>query len=209
MNLSVRGGPPTDGPIFPGPGNAPTGVPHLQSPNGGFDEGEVDAVEDDVLEDGSEMVIDTQPLLNAHNAGLGLSHHALNPHPMSPTPFDYVGGHPPYVPQHLFQDGGVIFPHHTPPPPEISSEQAAGGESGEADNDPATVTNTAGGAGPDSLPHPLESHSASEAAPSSGVTNASTPAFRQVDISSEPGPDGILGPVQGDQPPGNGGAGVA
>jgi F-box and leucine-rich repeat protein GRR1 len=91
-------------------------APHAHNADGAFDDAEPDAVDDeDVLGDGSEMIIDTQPLLQnvqgASTAPLGGNpvFTAAPPHPqpvsaqaqsMAPM-FNYVGGHPPYVPQQV------------------------------------------------------------------------------------------------------------
>ncbi|KAK4446814.1 SCF E3 ubiquitin ligase complex F-box protein grrA [Podospora aff. communis PSN243] len=92
---------------------------HAHNADGTFDDAEPDAVDDeDVLEDGSEMIIDTQPLLQngqgASTAPLGGNpiFTAAPPHlqPLSAqaqsmTPmFNYVGGHPPYIPQQVRLD---------------------------------------------------------------------------------------------------------
>ncbi|KAK3370473.1 hypothetical protein B0H63DRAFT_316455 [Podospora didyma] len=59
---------------------APT---HLQNVENGFDD--IDAADDfDGLDDGTEMVIDTQPLLNPLNLGLGVPPTALAPIPIPP-----------------------------------------------------------------------------------------------------------------------------
>ncbi|KAK0720259.1 hypothetical protein B0H67DRAFT_483629 [Lasiosphaeris hirsuta] len=93
------------------PTTLPSGVAHVHNPDSAFEDGEPDAVDDDdALEDGSEMVIDTQPLLGHHDASPtvrpaplgGNSVPQLPPIstqvPTNPNPFGYVTGHPPYVP---------------------------------------------------------------------------------------------------------------
>lgn len=89
------------GAIFPNGGGLPVAVPHLQNLDTGFDDGDPDTVDDDddVPEHGSEMVIDTQPLLGNHNPP-GPDQHVAGT--VSPTnPFSYVAGHPPYIPQSI------------------------------------------------------------------------------------------------------------
>ncbi|KAK0636110.1 hypothetical protein B0T17DRAFT_484632 [Bombardia bombarda] len=102
----------------------PTGLPQVTNPDGGFDDGDADVADDDYgLDDGSEMIIDTQPLLPHHNTGLGAPAGALGGEPLPPPPppppppthtvngdpFGYVGGHPPYVPQHVqFLDDPMV-----------------------------------------------------------------------------------------------------
>ncbi|KAK3308364.1 uncharacterized protein B0T15DRAFT_106438 [Chaetomium strumarium] len=113
--LSIRAAPPVDGAIFPDTAPPPAGLPNLlQVGDGGFDDGEVDAIDDDDgLEDASEMVLDTHPLLNNQqntvldfNAALGTiplpPPAAQTPQPEGTEtpfePFHYVAGHPPYIP---------------------------------------------------------------------------------------------------------------
>ncbi|KAK4235636.1 hypothetical protein C8A03DRAFT_36510 [Achaetomium macrosporum] len=134
--LSIRAGPPGDGTIFPDTAPLQAGLPNLlQTGDGGFDDGEADAIDDDDgLEDGSEMVIDTQPLLNNnHNTGLNLNPGGLGTIPLPPpapqipqhdgtvtptNPFHYVAGHPPYIPVPVPFPGEPatlntpIAPHH-------------------------------------------------------------------------------------------------
>lgn len=106
---------PRHAPIFNSVPNAPH--PHLHNPGGGFDDVEADAGDDeDGLDDGTEMVIDTQPLLN-HNVGVQTGNDMAPPPPPPPTqgmtadPFAYVGGHLPYVPQQVqFHNGLPILP---------------------------------------------------------------------------------------------------
>ncbi|KAK3937705.1 SCF E3 ubiquitin ligase complex F-box protein grrA [Diplogelasinospora grovesii] len=103
-------------PQMGGSANVPAGAVHVHNADSTFDDGEPDAVDDDDgLEDGSEMVIDTQPLLNHQAVGLGVSTAGtgagqIPPPPPPPPPhaqpangfaFGYVGGHPPYVPQQV------------------------------------------------------------------------------------------------------------
>ncbi|KAL2146635.1 hypothetical protein VTI28DRAFT_3134 [Corynascus sepedonium] len=71
---------PADAPIFPPP---PQGV--LIDVSVPVDEGDPDALDDDdVPEDGSEMVIDTQPLLSHHNVGHGHNPAAAGTIPVPP-----------------------------------------------------------------------------------------------------------------------------
>ena len=106
---SMRAALPVDTPIFPA--TAPAQLPpQLQNLGSGFDDGDPDAIdEDDVPEDGSEMVIDTQPLLNHNNIGLGVDPTAVGAIPAPPPipvppqinaadPLAYMGGHPPFYP---------------------------------------------------------------------------------------------------------------
>lgn len=108
--------------------------PHTLDIDGAFEEAEPDAVDDEgILEDGTEMVIDTQPLLDPHpsNTPLGASTTSIiiplplvppllspnattdaRPIPL-PSPgvemeaFNYVGSYRPYVLQHFAPLRGV------------------------------------------------------------------------------------------------------
>ncbi|KAK3326143.1 hypothetical protein B0H66DRAFT_147851 [Apodospora peruviana] len=100
-------------------------VAHLHNPaDSGFDDIEADGGDDDDgIDDGTEMVIDTQPLLNH---GPGAAAGLIPPPPPPPpapaqhinaNPFGYVGGHPPYVPHQVqFHEaqiaGGPPVPEH-------------------------------------------------------------------------------------------------
>ncbi|KAK3904870.1 SCF E3 ubiquitin ligase complex F-box protein grrA [Staphylotrichum tortipilum] len=98
LRTAPGGGP--AGAIFPN-GGLPVAVPHLQNLDTGFDDGDPDTVDDDddVPENGSEMVIDTQPLLGTH-VPPPPAHHVDGT--VNPTnPFSYVAGHPPYIPQSI------------------------------------------------------------------------------------------------------------
>ncbi|AEO63115.1 uncharacterized protein THITE_2107996 [Thermothielavioides terrestris NRRL 8126] len=137
--------PPRDGShanetIFPDMPVATAGFSHLQTNEGGFDDPEADAIdEDDGLEDGSEMVIDPQPLLNNQNPAIPplppTQSMPQDSEPVSPTnPIPYVSGHPPYLPHR-------VVPPQPPtlqaPQPEASTSQ----ESASANpNDPFANT---------------------------------------------------------------------
>lgn len=98
-------------------------IPHLHNTDGTFDDVEADAGDDDDgLDDGTEMVIDTQPLLN-HNVGVQTGGDMVPPPPPPPptqptnaNPFGYVGGHPPYVPQQVQFHNGLALLQPNPPP---------------------------------------------------------------------------------------------
>lgn len=148
------------------------------APDGAFDDGEADVVEDDDgLDDGTEMVIDV-PVppnhVNAVGAGAGLTNIPRPPPQIAPptNPFGYVGGHPPYVPQQVrFHDDPILIPLHateldeamedmdiipSSPPPYPSSGVASTALLGR--------------------PHPQtpENHQASSAGPSTAIASAST-----------------------------------
>ncbi|KAM7187678.1 SCF E3 ubiquitin ligase complex F-box protein grrA [Naviculisporaceae sp. PSN 640] len=93
-------------------------APHLHNPVGGFDDVEADAGDDeDGLDDGTEMAIDTQPLLGTQtgNAMVPPPPPPAPPQGMTANPFGYVGGHPPYVPQQVqFHNGLPILQSNTP-----------------------------------------------------------------------------------------------
>ncbi|KAK1835332.1 SCF E3 ubiquitin ligase complex F-box protein grrA [Podospora conica] len=120
--------------VHPGAVLGDPNIPLPHNIDGIFEEAEADAVdEEDVLEDGNEMMIDTQPLLNpnlpiidgAAPPTLTLPLPPMPPPLLSPNattdarpipspspgvemePFNYVGSYPPYVPQHFSpQQGG-------------------------------------------------------------------------------------------------------
>ncbi|KAK0727581.1 hypothetical protein B0T26DRAFT_638275 [Lasiosphaeria miniovina] len=178
---------------FAGAVNPPPVPPHLHNVDNGFDDGEVDGVDDDDgLEDGSEMVIDTQPLLNPHTAGLGIPPGAPRAIPIPPpiptlpsqiqpsisNPFGYVGGHPPYVPQPVrFQDEPTAFIH--------AFSQALSPGQDSMNGDPrgsdigtslagigtpiASTAATAGLSSPSSRAHPAGSRHASSAGHNLGI----------------------------------------
>ncbi|KAK5656854.1 hypothetical protein OQA88_4402 [Cercophora sp. LCS_1] len=109
---SMRAPPPPPGePGVPHPGGDINGVTildptasHIHGVDGGFDEDAVD--DEDVLDDGSEMIMDTQPLLHPHNHGHGASTAPLTGNPILPPP-------PPPVPM-----------HGMPPPPPLHAQAA-------------------------------------------------------------------------------------
>ncbi|KAM7210380.1 SCF E3 ubiquitin ligase complex F-box protein grrA [Rhypophila decipiens] len=121
---------PRHAPIF---NHGPPTVSHLHNPDGGFDNVDADAADDDDgLDDGTEMVIDTndmQPLLN-HNAGVQIGNDMVPPpppppppHGMTANPFGYVGGHHPYVPQQVqFHNGLPIHQSSVPPHVEVQED---------------------------------------------------------------------------------------
>ncbi len=95
-------------------------IPHAHNPNLVFNDEEPDALDDDdVLEDVTEMAIDTLPLLGHNSTGpgipaadpptvLGANHlvpvppvhaQAAQSAPATAPLFHWVDGHPPYVPQ--------------------------------------------------------------------------------------------------------------
>lgn len=220
MQLSMRGGPPTDMPIFPGTVTPPPGVPHLHNTDGAFDEGEADVVDDDDgLEDGSEMVIDTQPLLNNHATGLGLNPPptgAIAPPPIAPqTPFSYVAGHPPYVPERIPLAGNQGAFGSQPLTLDGMLVDQGGNRAGMGHH--LGMASTASLGGPSPLLHPSLAHAASSAEPSSGAAaGPSTSALHEsrapqatVDISSQPGQSGSPSPDVEDQTPAAGGHGRA
>ncbi|KAK3328076.1 hypothetical protein B0T19DRAFT_182611 [Cercophora scortea] len=138
--------------------NPAPGAGHVHHPDGGFDEGEPDgADDDDGLEDGSEMVIDTQsqPLLLAHRLpGLGVAMGGPIPPPPPPPPppargnsdpFGYVGGHPPYVPlQVRFQNNQIVLaedgsPVHGDSDEDYGNDDMELGPSGPSNGGPSTA----------------------------------------------------------------------
>ncbi|KAL2022404.1 hypothetical protein VTK56DRAFT_5471 [Thermocarpiscus australiensis] len=214
LHISMRGGPPTDIPIFQGAATPPPGVPHLQNPDGGFDEAEVDAVDDDDgLEDGSEMVIDTQPLLHNHTAILGVAPTAVDGIPPAPpvppiathaepvntNPFGYVGGHDPYVPEQILLHGTGAPAHQ--------------GGSNDTDISLVVAANTDGLGGATSSSHSPIAHQSAAARPSSAAAGASIagshssrPPETETDMPSEPGQSSQPGPHE-NQAPSTGSAG--
>lgn len=107
-------------------------APHLHNPGAGFDDVEADVGDDeDGLDDGTEMVIDTQPLLT-HTVGAQAGNDAVPPPPPPPpaptqgttaNPFGYVGGHPPYVPQQVqFHNGLPILPPNAQPQSQVHED---------------------------------------------------------------------------------------
>jgi len=120
-------------PGLPGPVPLQHGAVHVPGhPDSGFDDAEADAVDDDEgLEDGTEMAIDTQPLLGHHNnpnpgvaSTVNGHNHALVPPPPPPVHgpegptgalFNYVDGHPPYVPHQIrFHSDPVMYSQFVP-----------------------------------------------------------------------------------------------
>jgi len=106
-------------------------IPHLHNADGTFDDVEADAGDDeDGLDDGTEMVIDTQPLLN-HNVGVQTGGDMVPPppppaptQPTNENPFGYVGGHPPYVPQQVqFHNGLALLPPNPPPHVDVHQDE--------------------------------------------------------------------------------------
>ena len=152
----------------------------------GFFEAEADGVEDDdVLEDGSEMIIDTQPLLNNHNVGPSASTAPLTGNPVSPpvpphlvplppisaaqvqaanpNMFNYVGGHPPYVPQNFrFDDAAALAQ-----PPTSAQPPQNGGPDSEFMDVPVDVLSPRPSAAASGSAAPPRSQQASVAGPSS------------------------------------------
>lgn len=154
---SMQAALPVDTPIFPA--TAPAQVPtQLQNLESGFEDGDPDAIEDDdVPEDGSEMVIDTQPLLNHNNIGLGVDPAAVGAIPAPPpipvppqvsstNPLAYAAGHPPYIPVPIPFHGipetadEPMLQHHGEP-----TGHAGGFGNGDANQGAATVGNNANG----------------------------------------------------------------
>jgi F-box and leucine-rich repeat protein GRR1 len=155
---SMRAALPVDTPIFPAtaPAQLPPQLQHLES---GFDDGDPDAIdEDDVPEDGSEMVIDTQPLLNQNNIGLGVDPTAVGAIPAPPPipvpppvnaahPLAYMGGgHPHVIPVPIAFHGTPptadepMLQHHVVP-----TDQAGGFGNGDANQNSATASASANG----------------------------------------------------------------
>ncbi|KAK0652782.1 hypothetical protein B0T16DRAFT_505470 [Cercophora newfieldiana] len=177
----TAGGPPPPPPHHPHPDGIdnvallhPAAVPHVHNVDGAFDDTEADAVDDeDVLEDGTEMIIDTQPLLQngqgASTAPLGGNpvYPAVPPHlsippllaqvqSMNPNMFSYVGGHPPYVPQQVrFDEPSTASRQPSGPaggavaePTEHSSPRPSNSEPGPANTaDPSTHAHPNGSSG--------------------------------------------------------------
>ncbi len=184
------------GPIFPNGGGLPAVVPHLQNLDAGFDDGDPDTVDDDddVPEHGSEMVIDTQPLLGNHNPP------PPPPPPgghvdgtVSPTnPFAYVSGHPPYIP-HAIPFNGVpvsftaIAPLHYNQQPSYASDVNAA-----AVHDNAALGNVDGGA-----PVTAPTTAVNGGAATSDHMSELTAVEALIDISSQPDMNAQVGAAQG------------
>ncbi|GAB1314755.1 SCF ubiquitin ligase complex subunit [Madurella fahalii] len=194
------------------------GIPHLHTTDGAFDETEADAVDDDDgLEDGSEMVIDTQPLLDNHGNSLGvfpiegldtapqpppvLPIHSHAHHPVNNNPFGYVGGHPPYVPQQILpQDGSTGFNPPTPPSHDVPTGQEGGGN--DMNVNPAVTASTASLAAAETLPHPPVVYEALGVGSSSPTADTSTAVVHMTDISTQSNQSGYPpGPALDDQTP--------
>ncbi|KAK4096932.1 RNI-like protein [Parathielavia hyrcaniae] len=162
-------------PIFPATAVPPPPLPAMQTIGAGFDDGEPDTMDDeDILDDGSEMVIDVQPLLNHQNAALPfdpatLANMPRHPgRPVSPdNPFAYVAGHPPYVPitflpRTIPGTQNTPVPHYVPPTGE--AEGVGNGSAGPAAANAAVPSGaasnaTAGVAIADGQNDPSTSHS--------------------------------------------------
>lgn len=135
-------------PPFAGPVPAPPPLPLGSNPGEGpFDEGEPDVVDDDDgIEDGSEMAIDTQPLLGTnHPVGLGVG----APDPMGPQdqPEQAAQDHFPQlvdyqqaVPHQVrFHEDPMAFPQVIPSPGLESDDGADGHDA--MDISPADLSN--------------------------------------------------------------------
>jgi F-box and leucine-rich repeat protein GRR1 len=188
---SLRPAVPADAPIFPPP---PQGLPQLAEVSA--DDADPDAIDDDdVPEDGSEMAIDTQPLLNHHNIGLNApgTIPAPPPIPAAPQgsqhagpddPFAYVAGLT-FPSQSIHPSLATTAPVHS----FVSMGQVADGGNGGTQGPPSAAGQTSSAG--------------------TGGHSASPPAHALIDISSEPGPNGEPGPAQGNQGPPAGGFGGA
>jgi F-box and leucine-rich repeat protein GRR1 len=121
--LSIRAGPPRDSDIFHGAPPPPADLPNpLQAGDGGFDDLVADAEDDDDgLEDGTEMVIDTQPLLYNHqntvldwNAAMMAWYQPPVPDPQVPQQTLMATYQPPapepQMPQQTLQQNGTGTP---------------------------------------------------------------------------------------------------
>lgn len=209
MHLAMRAGPPGDLPIFPAGAGPPPAAPQLNNVDDGL--GEADAVDDDDGLDGSEMVIDAQPLLNHHNIGLAISQAtpgaipvpppippaASHAHPANVNPFGYVGGHPPYVPhQMLSQPGSAGLTPSTSPP-------HAGQDEGNDDMDisPASAIASSG------FLQPPPAQSAPQFEPTPMVSTNAASAQDIGTIPNQPDQHGTPGPAQAAQGPGCGNVG--
>lgn len=171
---SMRAAAPVDVPIFPATTPLPQLLPQLQTIDTGFDEGDPDALDDeDVLDGGTEMVIDTAPLLNNHNMGLGVNSTAAGaipvPPPIPTLAQGYVGGPPPYIHQTIPFHGTPVT-LNTPTPPHHSVQVGHGNDVDIVQG----VPNTAG----------LDSVAASATA---NEDDDSALVHANIDISSQPG----------------------
>ena len=176
----------------------------IPDPVGSGLDGDPDALdEEDIPEDGSEMVIDTQPLPhNPFNSGLGHLGQVvpvLPPLATSPFPYAYVASHPP--------DAQTIPPHSTPtalnslPLPHHHGLLAGQiGVVAHGNISPWGAGNsTANGAGPSSA-------AAAAAADANSHNDVLPIQHAMIDISSSPDANGNFPPEHQTAPPGGGGA---
>jgi len=190
---------PTDAPIFQPPAQ---GV--LIDVSVSVDDGDPDALDDDdVPEDGSEMVIDTQPLLNHHNITLAHNPATAGTIPAPPPipamvpspqpeglgdPFAYVGQHSVTFPAQ------GIHPSLLAPAPVYPFPPNSGTPDGvDEDVDDDAATDAAG-----------ESSTAAGANPSGHSGSSHAIVTQSVDISIHSGSHTHLGPSQGNQDPDEG-----
>ena len=174
----------------------------IPDPVGSGLDGDPDALEEEDIPDGSEMVIDTQPLLhNPFNSGLGHLGQVvpvLPPLATSPFPYAYVASHPP--------DAQTIPPHSTPTalnslPLPLHHGLLAGqiGVVAHGNVSPWGAGNsTANGAGPSSA-------AAAAAADANSHNDVLPIQHAMIDISSSPDANGNFPPEHQTAPPGGGG----
>ncbi|KAK4153064.1 hypothetical protein C8A00DRAFT_34246 [Chaetomidium leptoderma] len=188
---TMRAVPPEPPPIFPATASAPHALHHPQNMDGGLDEGDNDVLDDDdIPEDGSEMVLDLTIPVPAGPVPLApppppppppIPQDAL---PTSPTnPFNYVAGHPPYIPQSIPFHGSSV------------TLNAQTGQAGGSGNDDAVAH-----AADLNWPTLSSAHGAN-----TDDADGLTPTHAMIDISSHPDANGHLGP--GHQAPPTGGSG--
>ncbi|KAL2168874.1 hypothetical protein VTG60DRAFT_6776 [Thermothelomyces hinnuleus] len=182
-----------DAPIFPPP---PQGV--LIDVSVPVDDGDPDGLDDDdVPEDGSEMVVDTQPLLNHHNIGHGHHPMAAGAIPVVPPPIPTMAQALPLggstAPVANVEEQATTFP--TPgvqSPPDTtapgSSFPSGAGEVGGADEDDDVVQEAANAAGQGSTTIGTDAHD------SGGSMHVSV--IVPVDTSIQPEPNAQPGPGQ-------------
>lgn len=194
MHLSMRGGPPTDAPIFPA---VLQPAPLLQNGDDGFDDADA-ADDDDGIDDGSEMVIDTQPLLNNHNTGPGAAPPAFGvipvPPPIPPTAsqahvdpnhFAHAGGYHVFPTQQFGPAGNVIVQ---------TTPQHHGDDLMDLNVDPsASAPGLAGSESAQSSP---------EAGPSTAALQNTAPLEALFNLPGQPVENGSPGSAQVGQPPG-------
>ncbi len=171
-------------PIPPGALQIDTDGSNNHVTEGNFDDQEVDGIDDDDgMDDGSEMVIDTQPLVDADQAVGGPSNlQPTVPGPPFPGAFPQGNGYPPAtIEPGSFLDDLTAFEQYIPPAP-LSPESDVGADDAMDVSPVAPLDSAGGGIGASTAPvgghhiyhHPLSSHMASGAGPSNAAAGPST-----------------------------------